>query len=211
MSWPPDWPPGETIAVVAGGASAQHIAPQLIGRCRIIAINLSFRLVPSADVLYAADSGFWRTYRDAHAFRGIKLAPADQRVPGVMEIIIPRDKLGRRVDRMLREPIGTVGCGGGNGAFQGVNLMAQLRPVRILLAGVDYCGEHWHGPHPRSLHNPTAQQFARWRQMLDAEAETLRSWGIEVINLSTVSTLRAFPHATIDSIFASPRPSGISP
>jgi hypothetical protein len=194
---------------VAAGASARDIASKLAGRCKIIVVNLSFRLLPDADVLYAADSGFWRTYRDAYKFVGIKLAPADQRVPGVTEINIPRDKLGRRVDRMLREPVGTVGCGGGNGAFQAVNLAAQLQPARILLAGIDYCGEHWHGPHPRSLHNPTVQQFARWRQMLDGEAETLHSWGIEVINLSRISTLRAFPHATVDSIFAHQGPSAV--
>ena len=208
MTWPPNWR-GETVAVVAAGSSAQHIAPKLAGRCRIIVINLSFRLMPAADVLYAADSGFWRVYRDAHKFAGVKLAPADQRVPGVTEIIIPKDKMGRRVDNMLRAPIGTVGCGGGNGAFQAVNLAAQLEPARILLVGIDYCGEHWHGAHPPALHNPTPHQFRRWRELLDGEAETLRSWGIEVINLSDVSTLRAFPHASVDSIFARPRSTAI--
>ncbi len=200
----PDWS-GETVAVIAGGASAAVLAPQLAGRCRIIVVNLAFRLLPDADALYAADSGFWYWYKDSHRFRGRKFAPDDQRAdrycPGVTGVQIARDRLERRVDRLVREPVGTIGCGGGNGAFQAVNLAAQWGAARILLAGVDYCGRHWHDDHPPQLRNPSEQQLRRWREIFDGEAETLRAWQVEVINLSATSALRAYQRAEIDSLF----------
>lgn len=212
MTWP-DWS-GETVAVVAGGRSAGVLAPALAGRCRIIVVNLAFRLLPGADALYAADSGFWHWYRDAHKFKGRKYAPDDQRAdrycPGIIGIKIPRDHQGRRIDNLVRKPTGSIGCGGGNGGFQAINLAAQFGAVRILLAGLDYCGSHWHEDHPPQLHNPSDHQLKRWREILDGEAATLRSWGVEVINLSETSALRAYPHAQASSVFTDQGPAALS-
>jgi hypothetical protein len=199
----PDWS-GETVAVVAGGSSAAVLTPQLAGRCRIIVVNLAFRLLPDADVLYAADSGFWHWYRDACRFAGLKLAPCDQHVdrycPKVVPVTIARDRLERRVDRLVKGPVGTIGCGGGNGAFQAINLAAQFGAARILLAGVDYCGRHWHEDHPPQLRNPSERQLRQWREILDGEASTLQAWGVEVINLSPVSALRAYRYVKMDEV-----------
>jgi hypothetical protein len=209
----PNWT-GETVAILACGPSAPSIARHIEGRCRIIAVNLAHRLVPSADVLYAADSGFWRYYRDAHGFAGLKLAPEDQRVRlicnSVHDIIVLKDRSGRRVDAMQRDPVGVVGCGGGNSAFQAVNLAAQFGASKILLCGIDYCGDHWHGDHPTALRNPTQQQFQQWRRHMDGAAKALHGWGIDVVNLSGLSTLRAYPHVDPSSLFAHPESTAIS-
>jgi hypothetical protein len=178
-----------------------------------VVVNLAHRLLPSADVLYAADSGFWRVYRDAQKFAGLKLAPADQRVglfcPSVVDVDIPKDHRGTRLCKLQRGPVGTIGCGGGNSAFQAVNLAVQFGAARILLAGIDYCGAHWHADHPAGLRNPTSNQFKIWRTELDAAAPTLREWGVDVVNLSDSSTLRAYRYESADSVFAGEEPAGL--
>ena len=191
----PDWT-GRTVLVVAGGSSAGDIVPLVRGKYPTIVVNLAFRLVPEAEIMYAADSGFWAVYRDTRSFRGLKLAPdvrACQYDPEIQVVTIPKVD-GKPVNDMIREPAGTIGHGGGNGGFQAVNLAVQTGAKRVLLAGIDYCGPHWHEDHSPALRNPTAQQMDIWRDRFDAQAETLQDWGIEVINLSKVSKLRAYPY-----------------
>lgn len=204
----PDWS-GETAAVIAGGQSTAHLAPLIRGRCRIIVVNLAFRLVPDADVLYAADGAFWAHYRDSHAFDGLKLSAgeyAGKVCPGVHLVRIAKDRGNEPLQDMQRAPVGTVGNGGGNGGFQAVNLAVQFGARTILLAGLDYAGRHWHPDHAGgTMRNPVPEQLARWQKCMDAQAELLDSWGVKVINLSLDSSLRAFPHGSPDRDLPHPR------
>lgn len=196
----PDWT-GRTVAVLGAGPSASEIAPHIAGRFPIIAVNMSFRLVTASDLLYAADGTFWRHCRDARSFPGLKICP-DPRILDIMSealiVTIPKNG-GFMHKRLIRWPVGTIGAGG-NGGFQAVNIAAQLAPARILLAGLDYTGAHWHGDHKSPFWNPRPDTMKKWRDALDAEAATLASWGIEVLNLSPQSTLRNYRHATAESI-----------
>lgn len=197
----PDWS-GETVAVVAGGLSARDLAPRIRGCVRTIVVNLAFRLIPEADALYVADSGFWTTYRDACTFQGLKLSPAAHAhsiCPSIQRVEIARNN-GRNENRMQRDPVGVIGVGGGNGGFQAINLAVQFGATRILIAGIDYAGTHWHDDHGRGLKNPSTKQLANWRAHLDAESNVLQSWGVEVINLSSISSLRAYPYVDPDRI-----------
>lgn len=196
----PHWP-GQTVAVIGAGQSAKTLAPRLCGQCRIIAVNLSFRLTPCADILYAADTGFWSTYRDALKFPGLKLTVkgnyARQLCSAILPIIeIPYNGKGKRITEMIWEPRGRVGSGGGNSGYQAVNLAAQLigQGGTILMAGLDYGGPHWHEDHHRALGNPSEGQLSEWRRHMDLAYSDLQDRGIKVINLSDISTLRAFPH-----------------
>lgn len=189
----PDWT-GKTVCVLGAGPSASEIAPAVAGRFPIIAVNLSYRLITPDDVLYAADCAFWRTHAGARAFPGLKLCPDDRALdlcPSIGAVTIPKPD-GYYHKRMIRGPVGMIGTGG-NGGFQAVNLAAQFRPARIMLAGLDYCGDHWHGPHVGPLWNAGPDTMRKWRDALDAEAETLASWGIDVVNLSRISTLTRYP------------------
>lgn len=194
MIWP-DWS-GETAVVLGSGASARSVAEALpLERFKVAVTNLSFRLYPQADILYAADSGFWQVYRDARKFGGIKASAHDMShkyVPDVVTVQIPKDQWGRRYENMIRRPVGHVGNGLGNSGFQLVNLVAQLGPARILLGGLDYCGDHWHGSHPPSLRNPSEGQLIKWSKKLDEQATRLAKWGIEVFNLSDNSRLENY-------------------
>lgn len=194
----PDWS-GKRVLILGAGPSAADIAGRYHDYDHVIVVNLSFRLIPKADILYGADSGFWHHYIDARSFAGVKIAPRDQRVtrycPSVHEIIIPRNKHGNRITELIRQPIGHIGSGGGNGGFQALNIAVQTGATCIMLGGIDFTGEHWHGPHALQLRNPSIDQMQQWRQMFDAMAPVLRSWGVRVYNLSKRSTLKAYPLA----------------
>jgi hypothetical protein len=196
----PNWA-GQVVAILAGGPSAPELAEQLRGRCRIIAVNLAFRLVPEADVLYGADSSFWAHYRDSHDFKGLKLSatPYTDKIVAGLQLVTIKKVDGHSVEGIVEGPIGTIGNGGGNGAFQAMNLAVQFGASKVLLAGVDFTGAHWHRDHPTQLRNPTPAQLDRWRERMDREAPVLREIGVRVINLSKHSSLRAYPHESADS------------
>jgi hypothetical protein len=163
----------------------------------VIAINRSYELFPWAEVLYAADSGFWREYADARRFRGWRYS-ADDTIrhvdPSITPVTIARcPRKGTRLTEMVRGPVGTVGYGANSG-FQAVNLAAQFGASRILLC-LDYRGAHWHPDHSLRLRNPMPKQLAQWARDLDSQAETLRAWNIEVINVAPNSALKAYPYA----------------
>lgn len=199
----PDWR-GQTVAVVAGGDSAAELAPRLAGRVRTVVVNLAFRLIPRADMLYAADSGFWLVYADARDFGSVKVA-ADERARFYcknVEVAEIARRQGRKVDSLVRAPAGTVGYGGGNSGFQAVNLAAQAGAARILLAGFEFRGEHWHGSHPPGLRNPSARQLENWRDKMDAAAADFETWGVDVVNLSRTSALRRYRREEVDGVLA---------
>jgi hypothetical protein len=209
-----DWT-GQTVVVAASGESATDIAPLVVGLpgARFIAVNLTFRLFPNADVLYAADSGFWQWYADARAFAGVKVAPdvrARLYCKAIHVMDIPKDVSGRRHDRMIFEPGERIGCGGGNSGFQALNIAVLSGAKRIGLVGFDYQGKHWHVDHPPTLRNPSLAQFAKWRGFMDGEAAELAARGVDVVNLSDRSALRNFRHESPESFFIGSRPSSVS-
>lgn len=195
----PDWR-GETVYVVASGQSATSVRIPRAG-CRVVVINRSYELAPWADVLYAADMGFWSHYAGARAFAGLKFCP-DHRIrsvcPDAVPVEIQTHRMGR-VDKMVRGPVGVIG-GGGNSGFQAVNLAVQFGAARIYLVGLDYGGMHWHEDHPAALRNPVKKQLEFWAKVLDSQAETLESWGVDIINLSAASALRRFRYVDPASI-----------
>jgi hypothetical protein len=201
----PKWK-GAAAVVVACGPSAKELSVSLNEfHGKIVVVNRAWELLPGADLLYAADSGFWMTQQKAHAFKGLKFAPekrCKEYCPSVQLVEIPNEK-GRRVERLIFEPIGRIGAGGGNSGFQAVNLTMQFGANPIYLVGVDYCGEHWHGPHVRPLRNPSGQQFSKWRKYFDDAAEDFKAHGVEVINLSDVSTLENYKKCSIHEVIKS--------
>jgi hypothetical protein len=203
----PDWS-GRTAAVIACGPSARETleaCPALEkahsqGQVKVVVVNRACELAPWADVLYAADFGFWQVYKDAHSFKGLKLA-VNPYFPYIEPVFIARDKAFKRLNIPVRGPIGTVG-GGGNSTFQAVNLAAQFGAKRILLIGVDMIGSHFHPDHKPPLRNPDPDCFQRWRKFLDDAAPIYASWGCTIINCSPISTVSAYPKLTLEEALA---------
>ena len=104
--------------------------------------------------------------------------------------------------------LGRIGWGG-NGGFQALNLAVQFGAVRIILVGYDMTldhGVHWHGKHPKGLHNPVPGAVARWRRVLEKSAPILRAAGITVINASERSALVAYAKMSLLEAFNAEEP-----
>lgn len=190
----PDWK-GKVCAVVASGASVTREAlKSLEGRCRVVVVNNGFEIAPWADVLYAADRGWWEAYPKARDFAGLKFSSAQSVLPKAWGVS------GVEVDpsehRLVLKDCDAIGHGGHSG-FQALNLAVRCGPKRILLVGFDYVGAHWHENHVLPLRNPRQAAMDKWCERLDRQAEVFLANGIEVINASTVSRLSEYPKMTV--------------
>lgn len=192
MDWFQDWS-GDTCAIVASGPSVEPEAIEALkGVCRVIVINSSFVLAPWADMLYAADGKWWDQNPEARCFEGLKVTPDLQaslryRQLRLINLVTGNEALENRIS-MEHGIIGR----GGNSAFQALNLCVQFGTRTVVLHGFDFCGEHWHGRHPRGLRNPRPPALARWAAVLDAEAAALKVIGVEVLNASKTSILKNY-------------------
>jgi len=194
--WWPEWE-GQTLIIVASGPSAKDVPLHLAkGRAKVIAINNSWRLAPWADVLYACDHAWW-SREDWSGFEGLKLT-VDKRA--VEEFGIGYVHCMTPDDRVFLEPKGTVGWGGNSG-FHCLNLAIQFGVKKVLLVGYDMRidrGAHWHGMHPKGMHNPTINGVERWRRCVDGAARVAEAQGVKVINCSAVSALKRYPKMTFE-------------
>lgn len=201
-AWFPDWS-GRAVAIVASGPSTKSAGVEkLRGRLPVIAIKDNVDLCPWADVVYGCDAAFWKLRQGLPGFDGLKVCWAgdnDHRPPNFPDI----HKIGIEIktDRFLFAEPGVVGSGGNSG-FQAVNLAVQFGAHRLLLIGFDMqarSGFHWYGKNRgHGRHNPTEDNFRRWRKAFTESADILSAQGVCVINASPHSALRCFPVATID-------------
>jgi hypothetical protein len=187
---------GATVVVAASGPSlTEEDVAHVKGRAKVIVINATFRLAPWADVLYAADYPFWRTYVDEirAKFRGEWWSVSER----------AREEFGsywirHSGDRGLSKHSDTIN-GGGNSGYQGVHLAATFGASRILLLGFDMQNTdgryHWHGRHKGKLPNGTG--YENWIGNFKFLAKDLKSAGIETINCTRQTALLYFPRSTI--------------
>lgn len=197
-AWYPEWS-GDVCAIIAGGPSVDAVTVAgLQGRCRVLVVNNSFDLAPWADALYAADEKWWDHYKAARDFAGLKITPSAVAAKryGLKQVALfgEQDCAADRID--VDQP-GTISRGG-NGGFQSVNLVTQFNCKCQIWIGFDFCDEHWHGKHPEPLKNPRPQTLEKWRKRLDAQAATLASLGVQVLNCSEKSMLQAYDRMTVD-------------
>lgn len=197
VAWFPDWS-GQTCAVVASGpSSTQERVDQLRDRCRVIVVNNTHELAPWADVLYAADERWWVVRRPYwQKFEGLKVTQSASAARNnglhLVHLLDPRD------DRMNLAPRGLIGRGGNSG-FQAVNLALQFGARKILLLGLDFCGENWHGRHRDGLRNRAHKgTLGKWAKVFDCQADILASLGVAVVNCSPCSILQRYPKASIE-------------
>jgi hypothetical protein len=192
----PDWWPGwygETIVIVASGPSAgEENLVDLEGRCRIIAVNNSWQLVPFAEILYGCDWDWWHRYNGVPNFKGMKVSidkAACKKYPDIKRMYVKKQD-----DKLELIKPGHTGWAGNSG-FHAFNLAVQQLPKKIILVGYDMTirhGLHWHGSHQKGMNNPREANIKRWIRAMDATAEIVAMMGIRVINASKVSMLSNF-------------------
>lgn len=204
MSWPPVprlWP-GALAVILASGPSLgrQDLAPlhaaHAAGRCRVMAVNDSWRKYSAADLLYACDDQWWVKESGAAAFAGLKVTQDAlaakryglMRVPSVDEPGLSLDPL--RIHTGL------------NGGFQALNLALLLGAARILLLGYDMrlgpAGEkHWHPDHQGACFNPDPVKLAEWACRFEETPPMLATAGVAVINCTPGSAIGCFPRGEL--------------
>lgn len=156
-------------------------------------MNESWRLAPWAGLLYGCDFAWWRHRDGVPEFAGLKVGQ-DRRAAAAygLELV----SLRRNRHELLVDRPGVIGSFGNSGA-QLVNLVVQFGARRVILVGFDYGGEHWHGRHPARLNNPKAEVLATWATRLDRQALRFLELGVEVLNASPISALKAYPKVTL--------------
>jgi len=181
--------PGQTVAILASGSSLSPNVVEAVRRAQlpVVVTNNVFHLAPWADMLYAADAGWWRYHaQEALKFKGLKVtAQSSVEFPAVM-CLRNTGTCGFDADpRCIRT--------GGNSGYQAIHVAMQAGAERILLFGFDMRGGHYHGPHPEPLRNTTEDTFSRWRERFKTLKVCADSRGIEILNCTPGSALECFP------------------
>jgi hypothetical protein len=177
---PLDWS-SQTAIVVASGPSAAATDFELLRGRRLIAVNLSWRLVPWADVLYGTDGHFWHFYKGIPEFAGRKVTSSP----------MAAQSLG--IDCLF--------CDGNNSGVRAINLAEACGSKRILLIGFDMRinGQaHWHEAYPKGkLPEPTDHNARQWRNELKETGHRFAKRGTTIINCTPGSALECFPKMSL--------------
>jgi hypothetical protein len=169
------------FAVLATGQSlSQEQADAVQGRCKVVAVSNAYKFAPWADALASCDASWWKNNPEALDFAGRKFTTAPdwqglselERVPGV--------------------------ASGTNSGLLGLMVAVQMGATRILMLGYDMHGTHFFGPHPEPLRNPNAARFDVFKKQF----ERYKPRGIEIVNCTPGSALRAYPMMDFESALA---------
>jgi hypothetical protein len=200
--------PGKTVVCLGAGPSlTAEDVEACRGRWPVIAINDAVRLAPWADVLYAADSDWWREYEGMPAFEGSKYGIANPNRkkdawPPDVRVLAFAGYEGLTVD-----PAGLQAGlrGGQNSGYQAIGLAVHLGATRILLLGYDLepaaDGQtHFFGQHPPRLrkHSP----YRLMARSFDMLVEPLAQLGVTVINCSRTTALTCFQRQALEDAIA---------
>lgn len=192
----PEWD-GE-IAVCLGSGPSLTADDALYCRdqgAKILAVNDAVWLAPWADVLYAADSAWWKQWT---ATPNIGLPPRLLTVDPLARDYRPSVQLLNYITGTGLSLDSSTVMTGGHSGYQAINVAAHYSPRRIVLLGYDmqpsptgdhhFFGNHLDGRHVRYAERLPA--FATLRAPLAA-------LGIEIVNASRVSAITAFPRVSL--------------
>ncbi len=205
-TWWPDWR-GETVVIAASGPSQRREDIEFASaRAKVMAINNTWQIAPGADVLYFCDRSWWLCENPGYGQHALReflglLVTANSQIPEAHHApIIPV------IEALYTDP--RFG-GGGNSAFQAMNIAALWGADRILLTGVDCMrpGEHHHGPHSTNnapgttpIANARETTVQMWLKAFGEVAPQLAARGVEVINCTRETALECFPRSRLEDV-----------
>lgn len=187
--------------------------------CRVIVVNDMYLVAPWADVLYFADEKWWSWHVEGRmkiwpwvkfsvdeqkaalwSFKGQKVT-IDHPVMAQHPSLFVLKKHGDLDFSPEQDAIRT----GGNSGYQALNIAALSGGNPILLIGYDM---RWSGGrrHSHNGHQPNdgaaEQQYASFAQAFDSTKGYLQVRGIEVINCTPNSLLRAYRFGQLESLLS---------
>lgn len=171
------------FAVLATGPSlTQTVVDAVRGRAKVIAVSDAYRLAPWADALVSTDAAWWKAHPDALAFSGPKWAAAPE---------------FRKIEGVERFPGAESGS---NSGLLACRVAVNMGAKKILLLGFDMKGAHFFGPHQAPLKNTTPARFDVFKKQF----ERYKPRGVEIINCTPGSALRAYPMGDLHACLAEP-------
>lgn len=193
---PPEWQ-GETCFILAGGPSVAAVDLSRLEGRRVIAVNSSWTAYPAADVLLWHDDRWWDAYGGEvlECFKGrIVTTNRNRRRPEFLTMGRDAASVGIATDP-TRLALGTTTTQGA------INLAVHFGPRRIGLLGLDLKAEgqrfHHHAEYQWGTRPHT---FAVQAIDLRMTIQPLRRLGVEVLNLSPVSTFDGFPRGDLEDL-----------
>jgi len=190
---------GETMFIVAGGASLMALDfDRLIGK-KHIALNFSLRFCPQADILYFTDAHFFRENREeieAHAAPWKASGHINQE-PGTPDWL----HVYRLSAREGFDPDPTALRHGNTSTYAAMHLCAHIGVKRIVLLGVDMCLSPEGRTHYYDGHEYPERSYVYVECMVPFFAglyQPFKNMGIEVLNASPKSQLKIWPRISLE-------------
>lgn len=202
-----DWSDKPVIIIGSGpslvdedvGVVKDYLVPDAI---RVIVINDNWQLVRYANVLYAADHGWWTSNytRVSERFLG-EMWTCDSRIADYYPRVHFIESV---VGSGLPETRDFIKVGA-TSATQAIELAYIWGARQVGLLGIDCQSpggrKHWFGNHPPCLDGPLP--FERWIEELSILAKELAAEKVEVTNCSRETALKCFPRMPIQAYLQS--------
>jgi hypothetical protein len=161
----------------------------------VCVVNDTWRKMPDADLLYAADERWWNKYGDevTEQFEGKKWT---QNVPSSKRFGLKLVRIGQLYGWCSTPYIVASGQLSG---YQAINLVGHFKPRRIILLGYDmqHTGGkvHWFGNHPKGW--PNSQNLHLQVRHFDAMAKEAT---VPILNASRETALTCFPRVRLRDV-----------
>lgn len=201
-----DWSDSPCI-VAASGPSLTKAVGERVRRAqfegwRVIVVNDAYRLIRTANALYAADFAWWSAHDGARNFLGERWTSHSKS----MEVCDDKSLVAHRYD--LNFILAKHGKGFSkdpqcihygspeHSGFQAVNLAVLAGARRVVLVGFDYgysAEPHFFGSHPQNLRQPKSHEYADMARAFNS-VET----DAQIMNASPGSALKKFPMVDLD-------------
>lgn len=167
---------GLTVAIIGSGPSLTQADCDLIEQSKIttIAVNMSWKIAPFANIIYAGDFVWWQHYRDE------------------ISIDAERWTCCERAAKDYKLHYHSV-RGAYNSGLRALELALEMGAAKVLLLGFDASikgGAHWHSDYQKTK-NPDELRCHKWLTQFDY----LR--GKNIINCAPKSALTQFPKMTV--------------
>jgi hypothetical protein len=166
----------------------------------ILAVKDTYKLVPTADVIYGCDEHWWPYH--------IEQIRKTTRAELWTQCAVAQKRFA--LNRMAGESLPGLGRKmlhfGGNSGYQAINLAFLFGATRIILSGFDMKKEgaqvHFFGSHPYHKKNqgPNENLMARWINNFWGLAEDLNQEGVEVLNATRSTALQCFSKVNLEDI-----------
>jgi hypothetical protein len=167
------------IVLAPGQSLAADVVDRVRGIAPVIAVTEAFKIAPWCEVLVANDRSWWAARPEAKELPCTKYST--RRIEGVEQI----------------ESNATI-TGGSSSGVLALWVAMTLGAKRILMLGFDNKGTHFNGPYEGKLQNTQPVRFAVFECQFRELAVLLKKSGVDVVNCTPGTALKAFRTAPLD-------------